>query len=32
VSADAGIAETAIFGGWVGLGFQSRSGHKLREA
>jgi hypothetical protein len=26
-----GIAETPVFGGWFGLGFQFRSGHKLRE-
>jgi len=32
VGAHAGIAETSVFGGWFGLGFQSRSGHKLREA
>jgi DNA invertase Pin-like site-specific DNA recombinase len=28
----AGIAETPVFGGWFSLGFQFRSGHKLREA
>jgi hypothetical protein len=32
VGTDAGIAETAVFGGWFGLGFQFRSGDKLREA
>jgi hypothetical protein len=32
VGAHAGIAETPVFGGWFGLGFQFRSGHKLREA
>jgi hypothetical protein len=30
IGAHAGIAETPVFGGWFGLGFQFRSGDKLR--